>query len=203
MRWYFTEPGAKHFAGYNRFASGNWASSREGWHGVGEVEHAARPWSNGQLPGPDYTGQHICGKAEHFATGASITEGGQLPVGGCCAPHEPIPCGHGWPRMKWDTLDPSPFDTTVATDNLGNAYRGKIISVDSREYTCLLTWNGPDIDDYMLTISCQGEVLAPRPRALGGSCSDPLFFAVPFFGPSDHFSWQTGGLPTVVSFLYP
>jgi hypothetical protein len=52
VTWYFCKEGANSYPGYTRFASGNWASSRIGWPGPGEVEGAPRPWSDGDPPFP-------------------------------------------------------------------------------------------------------------------------------------------------------
>jgi hypothetical protein len=50
VQWYFCDEDALPFPGYNRFGSGNWASSRDSWPGIGEVLGAPRPWNNGLMP---------------------------------------------------------------------------------------------------------------------------------------------------------
>jgi len=50
VRWYFCAPGAKNFPGYTRFGSGNWASDKLDWPGVGEVLGSPRPWVDGSPP---------------------------------------------------------------------------------------------------------------------------------------------------------
>jgi len=69
VQWFFTEPGAKVFPGHHVFASGNWASSRDGWNGPGEVLGAARPWRNGSNLG-NMNGKKHCGPIEWFQEGA-------------------------------------------------------------------------------------------------------------------------------------
>lgn len=69
VRWYWCKPGAKVFPGHHRFGSGNWASKRENWPGVGEVLGVPRPWDRGE-PLPLVTGQQQCGSLETFENGA-------------------------------------------------------------------------------------------------------------------------------------
>jgi hypothetical protein len=52
VTWYKCAPTAKAFPGYTRFASGNWASTKDAWQGPGEANFKPRPWSDGRPPGP-------------------------------------------------------------------------------------------------------------------------------------------------------
>jgi hypothetical protein len=77
--WYFTEPGAQVLPFYTRFASGNWATERVEWPGVGEVLFAPRPYSKGENPGR-YFGERYCGSPQHFAAGQPLPPARPVPV---------------------------------------------------------------------------------------------------------------------------
>lgn len=98
VRWYFCDVNAKALPFPTPFGSGNWASSRVGWSGVGEVEDAAREWVDGSKPPfdgtvlPGYDGKKFAGPA------AGFTEGTKYPgvpleckANGLCPACGPIP----------------------------------------------------------------------------------------------------------------
>lgn len=100
--WYFCDKDALPFPDYTRFASGNWASSKSGWDGVGEVEGVPRPWVNGRMPRNEcngqifgqFTGKFFKGTSAQFANGCSILDPplGALANGLCeaCMPLPPV-----------------------------------------------------------------------------------------------------------------
>lgn len=72
--WYFVPDGTPIFPGYTLFASGNWASSKDGWFGPGEVQGAPRPWRDGSGPTDLLKGDHFCGTLKMFAEGGSVED---------------------------------------------------------------------------------------------------------------------------------
>lgn len=73
VRWYWAPEGAKVLPFPTRFGSGNWASQRDNWPGLGEVLGAPRPWNNGEvLAGAD--GIQPCGTADQFLNGTTVPD---------------------------------------------------------------------------------------------------------------------------------
>jgi hypothetical protein len=72
VKWYFTSPDAKWCGLPNVFNSRNWYGGTIGWPLLGEVEGAARPWSNGS--GGCQTGKGPFGSEDQWLEGASTSE---------------------------------------------------------------------------------------------------------------------------------
>lgn len=73
VRWFFADADAPWLEAPTLFGSGNWASSKGGWFGPGEVQGAARPWYNGKAP-EGLIGDHICGTLKMLAEGGSVDD---------------------------------------------------------------------------------------------------------------------------------
>lgn len=98
VRWFFVPPGTAFIPFYTRFASGNYASGRLVWPGVGEVLEAPRQWVNGAPPAV-FPAQQVCGTPAQWATGLAppdpmrVIPPGWVPD--CCGtvlPPPPDPC---------------------------------------------------------------------------------------------------------------
>lgn len=68
VAWFFVDDDTPFLPFYTRFASGNWATSKVGWKGVGEVEGSPRIFRDGTLPAT-FPPDHICGDERQFAEG--------------------------------------------------------------------------------------------------------------------------------------
>jgi len=77
VTWFRAPIGALAFPGHCLLASGNWASAKYPWNGVGEVEGAPRPWRDGKGPFL-FSGQYFAGPITAFTEG---TEYPGIPVG--------------------------------------------------------------------------------------------------------------------------
>jgi hypothetical protein len=121
VNWYFCADDAVALPFPTRFGSGNWASERYTWPGIGEVLDAARPWRNGSR-NPAYTGQAPCGSEWRFMHGSRVPprpfprRGDGVPF--CCMPPNTCTDLYGFAdvtggAMVFDlsgfTDDPSPF----------------------------------------------------------------------------------------------
>jgi hypothetical protein len=73
IRWFWVPPHAEVYPGYHPYGSGNWASSKEGWTGPGEVSGVPRTWYNGKTP-RGFHGKKICGDPDKLAAGYSVND---------------------------------------------------------------------------------------------------------------------------------
>lgn len=73
VRWFWCEEKAEVFPAHHRFGSGNWASDRFNWPGVGEVLDAPRLWLSGENPG-ELFGEKFCGPLRAYEEGALATD---------------------------------------------------------------------------------------------------------------------------------
>lgn len=113
VKWWFCRPDAKVLPYYTRFASGNWASSRDDWTGLGEIQGATRFWSDGEPPGPyelavnQQVGLTISGPVDNTITSTekfTVRNTGVILV------------------FVWYFVDAGPGLVTSVTDTVGNVY---------------------------------------------------------------------------------
>jgi len=102
VEWYFTQPGAKVFPEYHRFASTNYEDRLSPQDdSLGEVDGLPRQYRLGFAP-PVATGQKYCGTKEQFQKGVDLTKGpktrlDQFGMPTCCGglpvivPPDPLP----------------------------------------------------------------------------------------------------------------
>jgi len=93
--WFFCSDRARLLPTYTVFGSGNWASNRLDWPGLGEVLDAPRPWYNGARP-PGLDGRRFCGTVGQFRAGVPVPSDipvSQTGIPRCCVTGQGVALG--------------------------------------------------------------------------------------------------------------